>query len=544
MNLSQCLLTALRAHGAREIFGIPGDFALGFFRAIEESRILPLYTLSHEPGAAFAADAAARIGCRLGVVAATYGAGALNMVNAVAGAYAEKSPLVVISGAPGAGERGAGLLLHHQVKTFDSQQAIFREITCAHTVLDDAERAPGEIARVLRRCLDDFRPVYIELPRDMVGAPCAAVQPLSPLQPDPAALAAAADELLAALRAAKRPAIVLGVEVRRYGIEGQVAELLRRLAIPAFTSLMGRGLLAGEGELVTGTYLGMAGDAEIAERVESSDALLLLGVIMSDTNFGVSRRHIDLRRTILAADRALRLAYHVYPDVPLNALIDTLLDRLPASGAVTARMAPSFPHGLTADESAIRPLDIARAVNDLAAEHGAMPIVSDVGDCLFTSFDMANSAQLAPGYYAGMGFGAPAGLGLQIASGQRPIVLVGDGAFEMTGWELGNAARYGLDPIVLLFNNRRWEMLHVFEPASGFLDRGDWQFAAMAPGMGGDGVRVRTRRELGAALHAAHARRGRFQLIEVMLEPGAISPTLERFVAAVKRPPAPMAAPS
>src|SRR5512136_1475720 len=105
------LLRALRGAGVREIFGIPGDFALPFFDAIEADGRLPLYTLSHEPGVGFAADAASRIRCAPSAVAVTYGAGAFNVVNAVAAAFAERSPVVVISGAPGAGERDSGLLL-------------------------------------------------------------------------------------------------------------------------------------------------------------------------------------------------------------------------------------------------------------------------------------------------------------------------------------------------------------------------------------------------------------------------------------------------
>lgn len=124
-TVSEALLEALAAHGAREIFGIPGDFALPFFKVIEKTGILPLYTLSHEPAIGFAADAAARLHGGLGVAAVTYGAGALNMVNPVAGAYAEKSPLVVISGAPGRDEGRRGLLLHHQAKTLDSQLRCF-----------------------------------------------------------------------------------------------------------------------------------------------------------------------------------------------------------------------------------------------------------------------------------------------------------------------------------------------------------------------------------------------------------------------------------
>ena len=93
MKLAQALLQALKDYGAGEIFGIPGDFALPLFRQIEKLDILPLYTLSHEPAVGFAADAAGRYRSTLGVSCVTYGAGALNMINPVATAYAEKSPL-------------------------------------------------------------------------------------------------------------------------------------------------------------------------------------------------------------------------------------------------------------------------------------------------------------------------------------------------------------------------------------------------------------------------------------------------------------------
>ena len=164
-----------------------------------------------------------------------------------------------------------------------------------------------------------------------------------------------------------------------------------------------------------------------------------------------------------------------------------------------------------------------------------MPIASDVGDCLFTAMDVGPTALIAPGYYATMGYGVPAGIGLQAATGQRPIVLVGDGAFQMTGWELGNAGRAGCDPVVIVFNNASWEMLRAFTPDAGFNALPPWDFAAMAAGMGGDGHAVTTRTRLHAALERAWSTRGRFQLVDVRLAPGAVSPTLSRFVRAVKR---------
>ena len=159
MNVGEVLLNALKGAGAKALFGIPGDYVLPFFDVIEQSRILPLYTFSHEPAVGYAADAAARYGGDIGVAVVTYGAGALNLVNAVACAWAEKSPLVIISGAPGTTECDQGLLLHHQIKRADSQLRIFEELTCARAVLDDPIKAPREIARVLQACLRHSRPV-------------------------------------------------------------------------------------------------------------------------------------------------------------------------------------------------------------------------------------------------------------------------------------------------------------------------------------------------------------------------------------------------
>lgn len=535
MNVAESLLHGLKTYGAGEIFGIPGDFALPFFKVAEESRVLPLHTLSHEPAVGFAADAAARFRGSIGVAAVTYGAGAFNMVNAVAGAFAEKSPVVVISGAPGRAESRSGLLLHHQGRTLDTQHRVYQEVTCAQARLDDPATAPAEIARVLKAAVDQSRPVYLELPRDMVGVLCGPVPPYAETPVDAEAVAACADEVMARLGAARSPVVMVDVEVRRYGLEAKVAELTRRLGIPVVTTFMGRGLLSSTGTPLAGTYLGVAGDPGVTELVEGSDGLLLLGVILSDTNFGVSAGKLDLRRTIQALDRQVAMGFHAYPGIPLKELVEALLARATPLGRARPSPPPAYPRGLVADDAPIAPDDVARGVNDLFDRYGPLPIAADIGDCLFTAMQVAHTDLTAPGYYAGMGYGVPAGMGAQLATGRRTLILVGDGAFQMTGWELGNCRRLGIDPIVVLFNNTSWEMLRAFQPESAFNDLDDWRFAEMAGPMGGEGHRVATRAGLAEALAHACAARGRFQLVEAMIPRGAMSSTLSRFVAGVKR---------
>ncbi|HET7203204.1 MAG TPA: indolepyruvate/phenylpyruvate decarboxylase [Steroidobacteraceae bacterium] len=547
MRLADALFQALADHGVQQIFGIPGDFALPLFDAAHAWGKLPLHMLSHEPAVGFAADAAARIASTPAAALVTYGAGALNMLNAVASSYAEQVPLVVISGAPGTHE-GRGLLkLHHQVKTLDSQLAIFREVTCDQTRLDDPRRAPEDIARVLGSCVTYSRPVYVEFPRDLVDAPCEPVTVLREPGYAREAVSDCIDEVLERIARARSPVMMLGVEVRRFRLEADVATLCRKLGIPVVTSFMGHGLLSGDESPLVGAYLGTAGDPEITHLVEDSDCLLLVGVTPTDTNFGVSAQAIAPRRTVLAHDRAVSVGYHRYPNVPLAAFVQGLLARLDGT-SVPTRLVPTLDkrpeHAFEADDAPITPLDISSAINRAFVRHGPMPLAADMGDCMFAAFDIGHSDLVAPGYYATMGYGVPAALGLQAATGRRPLVLVGDGAFQMTGWELGNCRRYGWDPIVVVFNNRSWEMLRLFQPGSTLYELDDWDFAGCAAPLGGDGVRVHTRAELATALERAIATRGRFQLIDAVIPRGSVSPALARFVATLSKRQKPEAAPA
>src|SRR2546422_7825841 len=168
-SIGEYLIQRLYAHGVRHVFGIPGDYVLGFYDQLFKSKLRIINTCD-EQGAGFAADAYARVK-GLGAVCITYCVGGLKVANTTAEAFAEKSPVVVISGAPGMKEREKNPLLHHKVREFDTQKKVFEQLTIASTVLSDAQTAFQEIDRVLHAALRYKRPVYIELPRDMVSVP-------------------------------------------------------------------------------------------------------------------------------------------------------------------------------------------------------------------------------------------------------------------------------------------------------------------------------------------------------------------------------------
>jgi indolepyruvate decarboxylase len=154
---------------------------------------------------------------------------------------------------------------------------------------------------------------------------------------------------------------------------------------------------------------------------------------------------------------------------------------------------------------------------------------TDAGDCLFGSVDLNAELILNPGYYASMGFGVPAALGAGLARpDRRPIALVGDGGFQMTGMELGTLVRYGVDAVVIVLNNGGYRSLEALGASRQFCDLHRWNYIGVAEVLGAMGIRVDSPTAFGIALQQGCERAG-VTLIEVVLAPDDLSPTLRRL---------------
>ncbi len=237
MSIGNYLIQRLQDYGVRDVFGIPGDYVLEFYTQLDAS---PLNTVgcTREDCAGFAADAYARIS-GIGAVCITYCVGGLSLCNSIAGAYAEKSPVVVISGSPGIRERFNNPLLHHKVKDFHTQFEVFRRLCAAAADLEDPTTAFREIDRVLGEVVRFRRPGYLELPRDMVHVVPEGSYTLTTVgavsDPDP--LAEAVAEATRRISAARRPVIIAGVEIHRFGLQDQLLALAEGAGIPITTDL-------------------------------------------------------------------------------------------------------------------------------------------------------------------------------------------------------------------------------------------------------------------------------------------------------------------
>jgi len=526
------LLQRLHAAGIEHVFGVPGDYILRFYDALVRSPLRHVGTTREDTGA-FAADGYARVR-GLGALAVTYGVGALNVVNAVAGAHAESSPIVVISGAPGVREQRENPMIHHRFGPFTFQREIFQRITCATAVLDDPLTACRDIDRTLEAARHFSAPVYIELPRDMVEARGHPV-PLEPLQAtgsDPAALAEAVAETAGLLRHATSPVVLAGMEVHRRGLQDALVALILRADLPVTATLTGKSVVGERHPAYLGIYEGALGAQTARERVESADLLLMLGVTLNDVDTGVYTARLDANRIVRASQNEVVVRHHRYPQILLGDFMATLTKRVRPHATTWREMppiaeAPGFPEPG-------RPMTIARLIGRLnCALTPDMMVVADTGDCLFAAVELRvheRTEFLASAFYTTMGFAVPAALGAQIARPERrPLILVGDGAFQMTGTELATSARLGLNPIVVVFNNQGYSTER-FILDGPFNDIGQWRFDRLGEVFGPlAGFDAPTEDAFERAWLAALSQRSQPSIINVHLARDDASPAMRRL---------------
>lgn len=533
MPLGEFLFEYLYRRGVRHSFGIPGDFALPTFAWLEKSKIRSV-TMTHEPAAGFAADAYSRIN-GIGLVCVTYCVGGLNVLNAIAGAYAEKSPVVVVSGAPGRKDREKDPLLHHKVKTFETQRRVYDEVTVASAVLLDEQRAASEIVRCVEACLRHKRPVYIEVPHDMVdrAIPVNGISVGVPEKSEAHALQAAFDETLSLIKAAKRPVILAGVELARYRTAGLVVRMAERLNIPIAADLLSKSAIPENHRLYLGVYGGaMSSDEHVRKYVESADLVLMLGTFITDMSMGFYTAKLDRRRTVLATSERVTVQYHRYDSIQFGDFLQLLSN---------ARIKPKpfthpNPHAVPAPlKKSERPvplsmIDIFRILSLHLDERCC--VVADIGDAIFGAVGIRSARQaqfIAPAYYMSMGFAVPAGVGVALAARKlRPFVLVGDGAFQMTGVEISTAVRLGLNPIIMVLNNDGYgTMRRIHNGCFNVITQ--WNYGKICDLVGGGhSVTVSTKGGFDAALTRAK-KSDRVFVIELKVPTGDVSPQLDRI---------------
>ena len=531
-TIGSYLIQRLQDYGVHDVFGIPGDFVLTFYDQLQKSP-LRVIGATREDNAGYAADGYARVN-GMGAVCVTYCVGGLSLCNSIAGAFAEKSPVVVISGAPGVEERRNDPLLHHKVRDFNTQREVFEKITVANASLDDPLTAFREIDRCLEAAARYKRPVYLELPRDRVDArplfPYVAT--LTPQISNVDALQASLVEALDRLQAAQQPVLIAGIEVHRFGLQKLVIELAEKYNIPMCATLLGKSVVSEKHPLYLGIYEGAMGRQAVTEYVESSDCVILLGAFMTDINLGIFTAHLDPKLCISATSEELRIGHHHFHDVMFSDFL-TGLTELPLKPKKKTSLPKRESHPV-AKRPAHEPVTIASLFEHInhILEDG-MVVVADVGDSLFAASDLVIHKQtefLSPAYYTSMGFAIPASVGVQTANRNlRPIVLVGDGAFQMTCLELSTAARHGFNPLVIVLNNKGYTTER-FLLEGPFNDILNWEYHRLPDLLGaGWGFEVHTVGELHQSVKAGLAKTDGFSLLNVHLKPDDTSPALRRL---------------
>jgi len=569
-NVGSYLIQRLYDNGVRHIFGVPGDFVLGFYQELVQSNKLKVINTCDEQGAGFAADAYARIN-GLGAVCVTYCVGGLKIVNTTAQAFAEKSPLVVISGAPGMKERQKNPLLHHKVRDFDTQQKIFEHVTVDSVLIDNPSTAAKDIDRVLSSAIRYKRPVYIELPRDKVSEPIPiyyqdqymdssstkyskSVKEGGEFETDMDSMQEALGEAIEMINSSKQPVIVAGVELHRFGLQDKLLHLTAKTNIPVVATVSSKSVISEDHRLYLGLYEGAMGHQSVREYVESSDCLILLGALMTDIDFSISPTPIEPSKSIYVTSEKLSIKHHNFENILLRDFLTSLIE------APLGRKNVAIVGKQDEDTNKIRrnnDYDNRYYGNSKYMIHFAaiknqkitikrlferlnlsitdnVIVIADVGDSLFGALNLTIHGQtdfLSPAYYSSMGFAVPAAIGAQLANPiLRPIVIVGDGAFQMTGMEVSTISRFALNPVIIVLNNNGYgtERPMVDGPFNDVLP---WSYYRIPEVIGhGKGFVIETEGQLEEVLSAAENIYSKeLCILDVHLDIHDASPALQRL---------------
>jgi indolepyruvate decarboxylase len=545
--VGQYLVDRLHELGVGHLFSVPGPYCAEWLhRYVERSASVRRLGLTNALNAGYAADGYART-TGVGAVCVPHSVGAYTVLNAVAGSFVERVPVVVINGAPpvegGDVRRGRRRPL---VGGRDANRRAFADVTCAAERIVSPDRAPQQIDRALRACLHARRPVLLEPAADVYDRPCS--PPGGPLSARAERPTAGHDGLLGAiaerLRGAESAVLWGGVELERYDLSGEFEALVQALDVPYVTSLPGKGLLPENHDHFAGILDASGTPPAVASLVDDAEYVLGLGVGPSHTSppdavldrGAATLVHRDGVRAVPSAGASSFAAPAADAPIGLRDLLFRLWTSVAGDlssfggAAVAARTraadqdaGPAPPPGADITYQGFYDLITDYVEDDTLVMSGAG--LDRLGGATLPV--RGPSGFICQAAYGDVGYVAPAAIGATLGTeAERVLVFVGDGGFQMTASCVGTMAEKGLDPILFVLNNgvygaeQRRTDAAAFEDDEAFSPQAllqHWHYRKLPDAMGGKGWRVETYGQLRSAVEEARRYTGGPLLIDVRL---------------------------
>lgn len=534
------LLDRLAELGVTEVFGVPGDFNLEFLDHVLAHRSVRWVGGANELNAGYAADGYGRLR-GISALVTTFGVGELSAANAIAGSYAEHVPVVHIVGAPSKDAQAARRIVHHSLGDGDFEHFLrmAREITCAQANLAPAT-ATREIDRVLSEVREQKRPGYLLLATDVARFPVD--PPASPLPAYPGGTSPRALSLFtdAARRmiADQQVTVLADLLVHRLNAVGKLEDLLAADTVPYATLMWGKSLLDESSPNFLGIYAGSASSEPVRRAVENAPVLVTAGVQFTDMVSGFFSQNIDPARTIDVGAVQSTVAGEVFAPIDIDAALGALAGILRERGVHSPTVPPTSAPDDAPEAAPDAPLTQKLLWDRLSeALTPGNVVLADQGTCFY---GMAGH-RLPTGVtfigqplWASIGYTLPAALGAALAYRDRRVVLlIGDGAAQLTVQELGVMAREDITPVIVVVNNGGYTVERAIHgPDAYYNDIPAWRWLEVPSALGFTAslaFSAHTRGELGAALEAAARNPDRMTLIEVMLRPDDVPPLLQEL---------------
>lgn len=524
------LLDRLAELGVTEIFGVPGDYNLQFLDHIVAHRQLRWVGGANELNAGYAADGYGRLR-GMSALVTTFGVGELSAANAIAGAYAEYVPVVHIVGAPAKDAQAARRPLHHSLGDGDFGHFLrmSREITCAQADLIPAT-ATREIDRVLAEVREQKKPGYLLMATDVARFPVdppAAALPVYRGGTSPRALqlfTAAAAELIAD----HQVTVLADLLVHRLHAVDALEALLAADAIPHATLMWGKSLVDENSPNFLGIYAGAASAEPVRRAIEQAPVLVTAGVMFTDMVSGFFSQRIDPARTIDIGAHQSTVAGKMFAPLELAAALDALTAILRRRRVVSPTVPPAGRDAPRPSPPHHQPLTQTLLWDRVAAALTPGNVVlADQG----TSFYGMAGHRLPPGVtfigqplWASIGYTLPAALGAGLAHrDRRPVLLIGDGAAQLTVQELGSFSREGLTPVIVVVNSGGYtieRLLNLPGKDAYYNDVVSWNWCDLPAALGVDkhlAFRVETYGQLDDAFTAAAQHQDHLVLVEAIV---------------------------